>query len=168
MNTYSDDGVPHVALWWCCDNPLHWCWSGRLHSDNTTFSTSITQFISSNVLLSIVIFFCNFWASTRQPMLRGRVSIGSKIWYPDPDPSIPGRKTRPGSHTRVIHYQPESDHGNDTNGGMLLFILFSWTNILTACAIDEVSPSEDERKAEAFFKKGYSSHHIIHTPVCKS
>ena len=65
-------------------------------------------------------------------------------------------------------YQPEGDCGNDTNSGMLLFILFSLTNILTACAIDEVLSSKDERKAEAFFKKDYSSHHIIHTLVCKS
>ena len=42
------------------------------------------------------------------------------------------------------------------------------TNILTARLIDEVSPSEDERTAEAFLRQGYSSRRVIRTPVCKS
>ena len=45
---------------------------------------------------------------------------------------------------------------------------FLETNILIACDIDEVSPSEDERRAEDFLKKASeSSRHIIHTPVRK-
>ena len=51
--------------------------------------------------LSMVIFLCG--PVPGNPRQGVRVFIGSKNWYPDPDPAIPGAKTQSGFHTRVIH-----------------------------------------------------------------
>src|ERR1700678_721866 len=39
-----------------------------------------------------------------QPVYTGTGCAGYNNWYPDPYPSIPGTKTRPGFHTRGNHY----------------------------------------------------------------
>src|SRR5271168_5443025 len=62
-------------------------------------------------LCTSIVFFCvgepglNPCRRVRVRVYTGTGCAGYNNWYPDPYPSIPGAKTRPGFHTRGNHYK---------------------------------------------------------------
>jgi len=76
----------------------------------------------------MVIFF-NVGQYPAKPASRVGVCTGYNKWYPDPDPPIPGAKTRPGSRTRANHYCSLSKVRNKSSSDGVACFLDSTYNI---------------------------------------